>query len=206
MKTHVLLFGFLASLFAGAQASASVLIDPMDSIGSWQIGGGPNATGKSLTVDTAIKSQGTASLNATATYTASGGAYVDVYRSLSTMDFSANTFQVDFRTTNTGAWLIWRLGTVTGPVYEAGYHATSANAWETVSFTTSNFVGGSPSLLSDVNLIQLRVIGDDLASFPQTISTNFDNLQIVPEPSTWLLIGISLPVLAFLRSRRARLA
>lgn len=189
--------------FAIGSAGASVLIDPMDSIGNWGAGGGPNANPITLTVDNTIKTEGTGSLDLTATFQSAGGAYADLYLSLSTpLDFSLDTFNVDFRTTDPAAYVVWRIGTQEGPVYEATYVPTAANTWETISFTASDFTS-NVSNLQNVNLIQFRVVGDALASFPTTVSSNFDNLQIVPEPSTYALILAG--ALVFGAARRSRL-
>ena len=190
------------------QSFASILIDSMNEVGNWQIGGGSNSQNRTLARDTTIKTEGTASIQATANYVAAGSAYTDVYQNLSpSYDFSANTFTLSYRTTNVKAKLVWRLGSSLGPVYEASYTPISANTWETVSFTVANFTS-TPSNLASVNLIQLRVIGDELGAgnYPQYVTTNFDNMQIVPEPSTWILLGASLGAVLLLRVRRARVA
>lgn len=200
---------FLSSCFLAVcalsigRAGASVLIDPMDSIGNWGAGGGPNANPISLTVDNTIKTEGTGSLDLTSTFQGVGGAYADLYLSLSTpLDFSMDTFQVAFQTTDTSAYVVWRLGTVEGPVYEATYVPSTADAWATISFTASDFTSNVANL-QNVNLIQFRVIGDAVGSFPTTVSSHFDDLQIVPEPQTYALLLVGS--LAFVVVRRSRL-
>jgi len=213
MKTPSLLSVLLASLLALVAVTttfAAPYIDPMDTTGPgyWELGGGSNANPKSLTVDTTIYSQGTSSLNATATYNSGGSAYADVFRNFSTpLDLSTNTtFNVDIRSTvawSDGMYVNWQLLTVTHGTYEVTYKPASANAWYTASYTMSDFTLDS-SNLTDVNYIRFRIIGDALATLPQTVSTNFDNMQIVPEPSAGLLTLLAIGGIALLKFRRLR--
>ena len=211
MKTPSLFSALVAgslTLAAVTTTFAAPYIDPMDTTGPgyWELGGGGNANPKSLTVDTTIYSQGTSSLNATATYNSGGSAYVDVFRNFSTpLDLSTNTtFNVDIRSTvawSDGMYVNWQLLTVTHGTYEVTYKPASANAWYTASYTMSDFTSNS-SNLTDVNYIRFRIIGDALGTFPQTASTNFDNMQIVPEPSAGLLALFGAGGIALVKFRR----
>ena len=209
MKTSSILSVLLASLLALAAvpaSRASTLIDPMDSIGAWQVGGGSGSQNRTLTVNPSIKTEGTGSLELTANYTSSSNGYTDIYQNLAApLDFSTDTFSLDFRTTNTAVTLWWRFGNTLGGYYgdTSYYHPIAANTWETVNFTVPNFTA-VPSNLASVNFIQLRVIGDALGTFPQYVTTNFDNMQIVPEPSAVLLALFAISGLALMKSRRLR--
>ena len=209
MKTPSLLSALVASslvLAAVTTSSASTLIDPMDSVGNWQVGGGSGSDSRTLTINSAIKTEGTGSLELTANYTSSSNGYTDIYQTLAApLDFSTDTFSLDFWTTNTAVTLWWRFGNTVGGYYgdTSYYHPVAANTWETVNFTVSNFTA-LPSNLASVNFIQLRVIGDALGTFPQVVSTNFDNMQIVPEPSAVLLALLGGGGLVLLKSRRLR--
>ena len=213
MKTPLLLSVLLASLLALAAVTttfAAPYIDPMDTtgLGYWELGGGSNADPKSLEVDYTIYSQGTSSLNATATYKSGGNAFVNVDRNFSTpLDLSTNTtFNVDIRSTvawSDGMYVNWKFFTVTHGPYQVTYKPASANAWFTASYTMSDFTLDT-SNLPDVNMIRFEIIGDALGTFPQIVSTNFDNMQIVPEPSAALLALFGLGGSALLKFRRLR--
>jgi autotransporter-associated beta strand protein len=164
---------------AGAPISGSALstvFDPMDQVSPWQVGGAA-AGATTLTVDPNISTTGSGSLNMNVTFSA-GATFVDMYwDSLGVKDFSENIFQLDFRTSDTQAKLLWRLGTQSGPVYEVLGAASTAGTFTNLSFLSSSFSGNTANL-TNVNLIQLRFIGDDLAALPQAVDYFVDNLRI----------------------------
>jgi autotransporter-associated beta strand protein len=152
------------------------IYDPMDQISPWQVGGAA-AGATILAVDPNISTTGLGSLNMNVTFSL-GATFVDLYwDSLGVKDFSENIFQLDFRTSDTNAKLLWRLGTQSGPVYEALGVASTASTFTSLSFLSSSF-SGTTANLTNVNLIQLRFIGDDLATLPQAVDYFVDNLRI----------------------------
>lgn len=168
-------------------AGAQIYINPLDNKTGWD-GPGGNAAFSSWTVDNSIVAPGsTASWKVDADF--SSGTFVDVYTSgLGLYDFSTNTFSLWYRSTVTNAPLLWRLGTQSGPVYEVALNLGAANTWEQFFFTPNQFTA-DPNNLVDVNLIQLRFIGDNLGG--GTAEFYVDQMNIVPEPSSLGLIALA---------------
>ena len=169
-------------------AEAQTYINPMDDKTGWDGPGGEAGPLSSWTVDTSIVAPGsTASWKVDANF--SGGSFVDVYTSgLGVYDFSTNTFSLWYRSSATNAPLLWRLGTQTGPVYEVALTPTIANTWEKFTFTANQF-SATPENLIDVNLMQLRFIGDNLGG--GSAEFYVDQMEIVPEPSSLALIVLA---------------
>lgn len=179
---------------------AAILFDSMDSVNLWQVGGGSNTNNRSLTVSTDIKTEGSGSLEMTADYLASGFAYADIYETLPTpLDFSSAVFEVDYRVSESGTIFSWTIGTTSLNYYTVTWTPSAAGTWATASFSSVDFVA-TPADLQEVDFLQLRVIGDALPTYPATITTNFDNLRVVPEPTVGLLT--LLGSLSLFRRRR----
>jgi hypothetical protein len=53
---------------------------------------------------------------------------------------------------------------------------------------------------ASVDFMQLQVVADGVVPLPATISVNYDNLRVIPEPSSIALLAAAL-VLANLRRR-----
>ena len=169
-------------------AKAQIYTNALDTKTGWDGPGGSAGPLSTWTIDNTVVAPGsTASWRVAADY--SGGTFVDLYTtSLGVYDFSTNTFSIWFRSTATNAPLLWRLGTVSGPVYEVSMAPTTGDSWQQFTFDASEF---TPTVanLTNVNLIQLRFIGDNLGGG----SADFyvDQMEIVPEPSSLALLALS---------------
>ena len=170
------------TVLAGLQIAPSIcgaidtVYDAMDQIPPWQKGGAA-AGATTISVSTNVSTTGLGSISVDTTFS-SGQTYVDLYwDSLGVKDFSQNIFQLDFRTTDTNAKLLWRLGSQSGPVYEVLGSASTANSFTNLSFFSSNFSGNTANL-TNINLIQLRFIGDNIPVLPESVNYFVDNLRI----------------------------
>ena len=182
----------------------ATLTDPMDAIGSWNVGGGPNSVSRLLVADGGLYTEGSASLALSASYLAPGFAYTDIYQSLPTaLDLNGDSFRVDYFVPDTSMTCRWTVGTSGGSYFSAYFNPTVASAWQTITFQAADF-GMSPADLATVNFLQLRVIADGLPSFPTDATAHFDNLQIVPEPSSLLLGAGTLAGWSLRRKRMPR--
>jgi hypothetical protein len=76
------------------------------------------------------------------------------------------------------------LGSSAG-VFEVSMTPTATNTWQQFNFTANQFTGTLENL-TDVNLIQLRFIGDNLGG--GNADFYVDQMSIVPEPSSKVLI------------------
>ncbi len=160
----------------GRALAINTIYDAMDQISPWQVGGAA-AGASTLTVNTNVSTTGLGSLQLSTTFS-SGQTYVDLYwDSIGAADFSQNLFRLDFRTSNTNAMVLWRLGTQQGPVYETLGKASSPDTFTTLSYLSSQFSGVTENL-DRVNLIQLRFIGDNIPSLPAAVDYFVDNLRI----------------------------
>jgi autotransporter-associated beta strand protein len=160
----------------GRGQEIDTVYDAMDQVSPWQVGGAA-AGASTLTASTNISTTGLGSLNLSTTFS-SGQTFVDLYwDSIGTVDFSQNLFRLDFRTSDTNAMVLWRLGTQEGPVYETLGKADSPDTFTTLSYVSSQFSGVTENL-SHVNLIQLRFFGDNIASLPAAVDFFVDNLRI----------------------------
>jgi hypothetical protein len=167
---------------------AQLYINPLDEKTGWGGPGGPAGALSDWTIDNTVVAPGsTASWKVAADF--SGGSFADLYtEDLGVYDFSTNTFSIWYQSSVTNAPLLWRLGTVSGPVYEVGMSPTTANTWEQFTFSANQFTGTLENL-TNVNLIQLRFIGDNLGGG----SADFyvDQMNIVPEPSSLALFVLA---------------
>lgn len=171
-----------------ANASAQMYINPLDDKTGWGGPGGPAGSLSSWTIDNTVVAPGsTASWKVAGNF--SGGTYIDLYtENLGVYDFSTNTFSIWYQSSVTNVPVLWRLGTVSGPVYEVGMTATTPDTWQQFTFNANQFTGTLENL-TNVNLIQLRIAGDNIA--PGSANFYLDQMNIVPEPSTFALLGIS---------------
>lgn len=187
-KTIPIALAALLLAFSITTSEAQIYINPLDEKTGWDGPGGPAGAASLWTVDTSIVAPGsTASWRVDADF--SGGTYLDVYTSgLGVYDFSTSSFSLWYRSSATNAPLLWRLGTQTGPVYEVALTPTVADTWEKFTFTANQF-SGTPENLIDVNLMQLRFIGDNLGG--GSAEFYVDQMEIVPEPSSLALIVLA---------------
>lgn len=196
----------LAAVAFNSANAANVLIDPMDALGNWQLGGGNGAIDRTLTVDNSIFSEGTGSLKLQAAYQAGGNAYADMYENVPAVDLSGSpfSFNFDLLSSSTNVSLVITLGSSHDDKYfNASFTPTITGGWENVKLDLSSF-GMISSDLTSIDFARFRVIGDGLGSFPQTVSVNIDNLRVVPEPASWSMVAggfCLLGVMLWLRHR-----
>ncbi len=167
---------------------AQIYTNALDDKTGWGGPGGPAGPLSSWTIDTTVVAPGsTASWKVAGDFSA--GTYIDLYtENLGVYDFSTNTFSIWYQSSVTNVPVLWRLGTVSGPVYEVGMTANTANTWQQFTFNANQFTGTLENL-TNVNLIQLRIAGDNIA--PGSADFYMDQMNIVPEPSSLALLALS---------------
>lgn len=176
----------LALTLAGA--GAQIYTNALDTKDGWD-GPGGTAAGKAWTIDnTVVAPDSTGSWKVAATY--SGGGYVDLYTlgSFGTWDFSTNTFSIWFRSSDTNAYLTWRLGNASNSYYAVDLVASTPDTWQQFTRNASDF-SGDLSNLTNVNFMQLRFNGDILGSGSADLYV--DQMNIIPEPSSLALLALS---------------
>lgn len=168
---------------------AQIYTNALDTTNGWD-GPGGTAAAKTWTIDNSVVAPGSvASWKVAATY--SGGGIADLYTppgSFGVWDFSTNTFSIWFRSSDTNAYLVWRLGNASSSYYSVDLLPAAANTWQQFTRNASDF-SGDVSNLTNVNFMQLRFNGDSLGS--GSVDFYVDQMNIVPEPSSIALLALS---------------